>query len=788
MEGIEPRHKLTSAEKKATDYVENVVRYYTKQANLLAGDKAELQILYDAAEGKIDLETYKYVLNPYNTNNDDLKKFPARLRNYDIITPVLKLWLGEMSKRPNGATVFAINPDTENQKKDFIKKGIQNHMLQDFVNNLKQMGLETEMEEQEIEAYQSKQAKLETTFDHMHATTSQEALNFLKYSLNLDDKVQKLFNDWIICGRFISYKDVYMDDVEYEPCDPRDVYVMNWGNSDYIEDADGVVRVRRLSSNSVLDLYFDEIHLHKDKEDILTWLDTEKSLNTLDLNTIELRTQNIDKTYDREGQNARGTDDSYIRVYHVVWKSFTKVGILRYLNELGQPEQMEVDDTYKLEKSKGDIAIEWLWINEVWEATQLEDKYILGGGPILVQRNALNNPSICKLPYNGRILGYRNTDIQSPVKAGLNYQVLYNIFHYRFELLLAKNKDKLLAMPLSLLPDGDGWDTDKFMHWIAADGMLFYDDAKPKIAALLSGIKSIDMGLGNYMDKMWQHMVGIKQEWWDEIGMNRQRYGDSFASDGKGNTEQAIFRSSIQTADMYRQFDKTLETDYEGLLDYSKLAWINGKKGMYINSDRRKVFLTMNEEDVVRYMSSEFGVFVGNTTEELENLERAKNLLQTMGQNGLGAEYMIGILNAKSISKVQELAKEGTAIEREFQQQQTQQVNETNQAIQEAKSKDIADKNATTIQVAQISADASIEVALIQADASLVDILNNTGELEEDSLSGEAIGSAVNRLEDRNSVQKQLNEAQKEISKKEDRQLKREKMANDLKIAKENKN
>ena len=788
MEGIEPRHKLTSAEKKSTDYVENIVKYYTRQVNLLGGDKIELQILYDAAEGKLDLESYKYVLNPYHTNNDDLKKFPAKLRNYDIITPVLKLWLGEMSKRPNDATVIAINSNSDNEKKEFIKKGIQNHMFQDFVNNLKQMGFETEIQEQEIEAYQAKHSKLETTFDDMFAATSQEALNFLKYSLNLDDKVQKLFNDWIICGRYITYKDVYMDDVEFEVCDPRDVYVMDWGNSPYIEDASGVVRLRRLSSNSILDLYFDEIHSHDKKEEILTWLDTENSFSSNSLDTVELYNQNIDRTYNREGQNFRGTDDSYIRVYHVVWKSFTKIGVLTYMNELGQPEQMEVDDTYKLQKEKGDISIEWLWINEVWEATQLEDKYILGGGPILVQRNALNNPSICKLPYNGRILGYRNNDIQAPVKAGLNYQILYNIFHYRFELLLAKNKDKLLAMPLSLLPDGDGWDTDKFMHWIAADGMLFYDDAKPKIAALLSGIKSIDMGLGNYMDKMWQHMVGIKQEWWDEIGMNRQRYGDSFASDGKGNTEQAIFRSSIQTADMYRQFDKTLETDYTGLLDYSKLAWINGKKGMYINSDRRRVFLTMNQEDIIRYMTNEFGVFVGNTTEELENLERSKNLLQTMGQNGLGADHMIGILNAKSMSKVQELAKEGVAIEREFQQQQSQQANETNQAIQEAKSNDAAAKNSTQIEVAKISADASIEVALIQADASLVDILNNTGELEEDSLSGDAIGSAVNRLEDRNSIQKGLNEAQKEISKKEDRQLKREKMANDLKIAKENKN
>jgi len=661
-------------------------------------------------------------------------------------------------------------------------------MMQDFVNQLNEMGIDTGMQEQEIESYQAQHDKLNTTFDDMHAATGQEALNFLKYSLDLDDKIQKLFYDWIVCGRYVTYKDVYMDDVDYEVVDPRDIYVVGWGKTDYIEDADGVVRVRRLSPNAVLDLFHDEIHKHEETEEIMTWLDSEKSLDGLSNDVIELRTENIDKQNTRENELTHRWDDSFIRVYHVSWKSFTKVGILHYIDELGQPQELEVDDTYKLNKKNGDIRIEWIWINEVWEAFQLEDQWILSGEPHRVQRNQLNNPSTCKLPYNGRILGYRNQNIVAPVKSGMSYQMLYNIFHYRFELLLAKNKDKLLAMPLSLLPEGEGWDTDKFMHWVASDGMLFYDDSKPKIAALLAGIKSIDMGLGNYMDKMWNLMIGIKEEWWDEIGMNRQRYGDSFASDGKGNTEQAIFRSAIQTADMYRQFDETLRKDYEGLLDYCKVAWIKGKKAMYMTSDRKRAFLNVTVDEMLKFMTTEFGVFVGNTTEEFEALERAKNLLQTMGQNGLGAEHMIAILSAKSMSKVKELAKEGAAIEREFQQQQSEQANQTALQVQEAKSKETADKNQTAIQVATIKAEADIEVALIGADASLMDVLNNTGELEAESQAGEAIKGAIDRTKERNDSIDQANKQKQEQGKREDRQLTRDKMANDLKIAKENKN
>ena len=107
------------------------------------------------------------------------------------------------------------------------------------------------------------------------------------------------------------------------------------------------------------------------------------------------------------------------------------------------------------------------------------------------------------------------------------------------------------------------------------------------------------MSIGNAMDKMWANLQAIKQECWDLIGMNRQRYGSTFASDGKGNTEQAIFRSSILTAPMYFQFDKFMEMDYKGLLDASKIAYADGKKASYVNSDGKTAWFEIADEEVI---------------------------------------------------------------------------------------------------------------------------------------------------------------------------------------------
>ena len=34
---------------------------------------------------------YKYVLNPYNSTDENLKNYPAQLRNYDIIIPLMNM-------------------------------------------------------------------------------------------------------------------------------------------------------------------------------------------------------------------------------------------------------------------------------------------------------------------------------------------------------------------------------------------------------------------------------------------------------------------------------------------------------------------------------------------------------------------------------------------------------------------------------------------------------------------------------------------------------------------------
>src|SRR5690606_39712207 len=104
-----------------------------------------------------------------------------------------------------------------------------------------------------------------------------------------------------------------------------------------------------------------------------------------------------------------------------------------------------------------------------------------------------------------------------------------------------------------------GSNEENFFYYANANSMMFIDETSPTASLALQGIKVLDMSLANYARDMIEIMTTIKNEWWEKIGMNRQRFGDVKASDGKGNTEQAIFRSSVISENLSRRFEKLEE-------------------------------------------------------------------------------------------------------------------------------------------------------------------------------------------------------------------------------------
>ena len=680
-------------------------------------NRAEILSFYRLTEDILDESDYNYVLNPFNTTVDRYKKFGTTLRNFDIISPVINLYAGEFSQRFKTAQVLDSNPDDENNYKKGLSQILKSYYTQQSINQLNALGLSTGKPTVEQAPVQNSVDEFNRDYDSNRVITGQEVLDYIYYDQDLEDKYQDAYIDWLKAGMVISYKGVFHDDIDFEIVPPWEITLPNVHHvrSNFIEDADWITRRQVWSANQILDRWHDKF-----SEQDVEWLEEEAINGNGFMNSngyIRLPSKWIDNRTDYNRYSIL-KEVNGIEVYHVQHRSMKKVGILTYIDDLGQTEETEVDDTYTLNKELGDIRIEWEWISEIREGWRIgyEDRAIyVDVRPLPYNRMELNNKSAQKLSYNGRINKSITGKPLSIVSAGRSYQIIYNILHYQFEKIINKNKDKIAVIPQGLIPKGvGGWDEEKFMYFAHANSMMVIDETAPTAAIALQGIKVLDMSLGSFAKEAIELMQSVKQEWWEAIGMNRQRYGDSKASDGKGVTEQAIYRSAIISEELNRKFEKFQEKDYEGLLDISKIAFLEGKKAKYINSNGREAFLNMNADDAIYHLETDMNVHVLNSKKESEKIELAKQYGFSIGQNGETSE-MLELIDINNFARTKEIVKRMDEMNKEREQS----IQESAQASAEGIAKLEAETKEADRDVKYYEADKKYETAI---DTKLLDL------------------------------------------------------------------
>ena len=155
IEDISPRQKL-SRSKKGKDWgiqnVENIIRMAGMSNLIYSNDK----INYDLYNNIIDRKDFTYVTNPYGLSEE----LPAKLNNYNIITPKLKLLEGEEIKRPFNFRVAAVNADAVSQIEEKRKQLLLQYLEAELIAELQAQGIQVQnpetgetMTPEEIEKY-----------------------------------------------------------------------------------------------------------------------------------------------------------------------------------------------------------------------------------------------------------------------------------------------------------------------------------------------------------------------------------------------------------------------------------------------------------------------------------------------------------------------------------------------------------------------------------------------------------------------------------------------------------
>lgn len=624
----------------------------------------EKQKYYEYYNGTIDDNDYSHVLKPYGKSRQN---FPAKLQNYNMLKPTIDLLLGEYDKRPFNYLVTLSNPDVVTKMEQAKKAALYENLRDNFLTSLVELGvIQQASPEKPPQAPAEMMRQFEYEYRDARAVRGQEALNFMRYDLKLESKFSAGWFDFLVAGEVFSRKDIEGGEMVYEILNPIHVDYDKSPGVTLVEDGSWAATASLMTPSLVVDKFYDVL-----EEREIDQIENPNLLNT------DGYFYTVDSTRPERDHSRM------VEVIQVYWKSLKKIGIVTYFEEeTGRNESFEVAEGYN--KQPGETC-EWFWVNEVWEGTRIDGKIYKNIRPCRIQRNSMDNPSICKLPINGMRYSDRNAPNISLLSLGIAYQLLYNIYNYRLENEIAKAKGMIARIDIDSIPEEEGWDMDQWLYYIDALGISFENRSREGGQANNNYRDVLDLTAKTI--QQFIGLLGFILESWERLsGVSRQRAGMMSPYDGKGTTEQSIVQSSHITEDYYSKFEMFKESDLQGLMDLSKVAFIGGKKSMYIAPDYTQQLLDL---DGIDHMESQYGVFVSGSARENRKVETMRSLTSAMAQQQNAPLSLIAeILDADNFSKLKGYIKEVEAAAEQTgqaQQQAVQQAEEQKQALEREK-------------------------------------------------------------------------------------------------------
>lgn len=691
-------------------------------------DAEEMQINYDLYNGVYREEDLKYVTDPFNQEDG----FPAMAQDFNIVRQRVDLLIGEETKRPDNIFVWRTSDIASSDITEKAKQLLLNYVQAGI---MAQMGPEEAMRYQEalqtgeIMAPEQIADYLTRDYKDIAETTAYHTLKYLQMKLNLKNEFVRGWKDALIAGREVYYIGVRNGEPTVERINPKNFTFEYNEGIDFIHEAGWACHEMLMSAAQAYDMLYDKM--------------TEKQLDQLldmasggsrrgdwgpikgpgdDFNSRRLQ------IYGKTPKDNPYGDVSNLRVYHVCWRSYKKIGFVTIPDpETGMPVDLEVDEYYK--KTGNEISLEWDWILEVWEGYKIGEDLYVGIQPIDNPYITSTNINSARLPYTGAVYSSDNSKSKSLVSIMKPLQYIYIVTWYRLELAMARDKGKVINMDITQIPKSMNVDVSKWMHYLSALGVNFinpYEEGwdipgreggKP---ASFNQITALDLSMANTIGQYLEILSKIEDMVAEISGVSRQRQGAISSNELVGNVERSVVQSAHITEPLFWVHNQVKKEVLTMLLHTARAAWKNADKKYlnYVLDDTTRAFLKLSDD----FAYEDYDIFVTDGTRESNVLEQVRQLIQPAMQNGASLVDALEILYTDNVNiirgKLRDIENQRMSREqaiREQEQMMQQQLVESQNAVKEqelslksaeldlAKYKVDAD-NSTRITVAQLQA------------------------------------------------------------------------------------
>ena len=676
-----PQQKVPYEQKQKAEFYANSIDYIIDMG-LSCNDRNDTERKLDILHGNIPNEFYKKTLNPYNSNNEKYTRFPATMRNLDIMSDIIRRYVSEYFKGIHEFIVSASNPEIVIKKSAKLREEIgimaSQAFKQEFERRLKQMQANAAQQGIPPEQINPREAmpnpeEFMQNFNEKYiddeSKQGQDVLNFVR-SITSDIMIYlSAFFDYVSLGECYTYSDIKGDKIVKEHIPVIDAFPIPNGEF-FVEDHDMFARRHLMSYTQILDM-FDDVLTKEDRAYLEKYYDYSSASGPTKLmyskffeyypDVCEKFTKKERELFKNEGVRVEAVNNNLYEVWHVVWRGYARQGILTYVNEVGLVTTKVVDESYKLDTQAGDISIEWAYKPQVYEGYRIGGRYSaiypIKARPIAFERDG-------KLPYNGimEVIPYMGKF--SIIKTITPYQIMRNIFAYHREMVIAKNKMLILILPKSLVSNN----SEDVVYRMAADGVLLVDDSEDANSQKMANIRMLNAQMGDYIAQITQLMEATRQEAWDTVDMNAQRYGDIAQSSGVGTTQEAIARSSMGSVIIVQVFDEMRRRDYQRDIDFCKLAYIDGLDTAYLDADGNRHYISL---DVNSFVYSTYGITVKNDAKEQDKLQQLRQWAFSAAQNG-DLDMALAAITGDNISQIKATVQKFNEIKAQHEEQMKQ--------------------------------------------------------------------------------------------------------------------
>jgi len=670
-----PKDEVSFNTKSTPDWYENFIDYYIDRALNADGQrKAIIEEQYSYVSHDISDSKYKEVINSLQADltPEKLKEFKVVKQEFNLVLRIVKKYVGEYITRYSNFQVYTEDGDAVGTRNGLIAAKVMDVAFQKFVNGLNEQGVPTGMPSEELPDINEIIKEETQKFIDEKAIKAKHRIELLKKLCDFTYKLSQLAYFYVVTDNICTYLYNLENDTFFDIVPPHELYCLT-STTGFIEDSPVVVRKYRMRLHDILEQHGNLMTLNTKKqlkELVYLYETTSGEFNgTIDISQhpgiISNRLESLRQTHFEFTDNHLETD-----VYHLQAVSKKKIGKLTYLNlEINKVEEKEVSEDYIFDSAFGDIEIKWSFIDCFYEGWRFGNDTNLAVytkvKELDVQREHLSIKSFLKNSYYGTTNILPVLPLKPLPGRIVNYQIEYEIIRLKRKQIIAKFKPYLQYLPESILSDSAEFTLEERFSKMVSDDMLILNDTDLSQQAVTALQMSFRSTVEKYLDSLTNIMKSIEMEALDEAEMNPVRYGNAspYMSSELANKQENY--ATIGNVLAINTYSQVIVNILEAMIDYTKIAWIDGRRGVIQTPDGKLVEVVV---DGIENFNDNVGIFIKDVAGETQKLQQVKQMALSASQNG-DIESMTELIVNDDLLSIKEKVKEFTQKNREFQLQ-----------------------------------------------------------------------------------------------------------------------